>query len=141
MTILCRSGKENSNADALSQNPCLPAPATGIAEDDVQVASLTSDSVSTSGASGSEGTTLSNDGLHYEQQQNRAFLAELPLSLQDDISHHHPATSRTDETPLASEGVATLTTYLNSGPSVFTSCSRGPVIIPFAPYSSKQHLN
>ena len=59
-----RSRKENSNADALSQNPCLPAPAIGIAEDEVQVASLTLHSVSRSGVSATEGTTLSDDGLH-----------------------------------------------------------------------------
>ena len=36
--IVYRSGKENLNADTLSRNPYLPAPAEGIAETDVQVA-------------------------------------------------------------------------------------------------------
>ena len=38
--ILYRAGKENSNADALSRSPYLPAPAVGIAEDEVQVSAL-----------------------------------------------------------------------------------------------------
>ena len=50
MKILYRAGKENSNADALSRSPCLPAPAVGIAEDEVQVANLASDKVSSSAA-------------------------------------------------------------------------------------------
>ena len=38
VNIVYRSGKENLNADTLSRNPYLPAPAEGIAETDVQVA-------------------------------------------------------------------------------------------------------
>ena len=40
MKILYRAGKENSNADALYRSPYLPAPAVGIAEDEVQVSAL-----------------------------------------------------------------------------------------------------
>ena len=40
MKILYRAGKENSNADALSRSPYLPAPAVDIAEDEVQVSAL-----------------------------------------------------------------------------------------------------
>ena len=37
MKIVYRPGRENANADALSHHPLLPAPAVGIAEDEVQV--------------------------------------------------------------------------------------------------------
>ena len=38
--IIYRAGKENSNADALSRNPCGPAPTEGIGESEIQVASV-----------------------------------------------------------------------------------------------------
>ena len=38
--ILYRPGRENSNADALSLHPLLPAPAIGIAEDEMQVSRI-----------------------------------------------------------------------------------------------------
>ena len=38
VTIIYRSGKTNTNADALSRNPCSPAPQQGIGECEVQVA-------------------------------------------------------------------------------------------------------
>ena len=40
--IVYRSGKDNTNADALSRNPQLPAPADDVADTDVQIASITS---------------------------------------------------------------------------------------------------
>ena len=40
--IVYRSGKDNTNADALSRNPQLPAPADDVADMDVQIASITS---------------------------------------------------------------------------------------------------
>ena len=41
VTIQYRAGWENKNADALSRSPCRPAPAIGIAEDEIQVSTLT----------------------------------------------------------------------------------------------------
>ena len=46
VTIQYRAGKENKNADALSRSPHLPAPAVGIAEDEVQVSTVTLNSTS-----------------------------------------------------------------------------------------------
>ena len=52
--IVYRAGKENKNADALSRSPLLPAPAVGLGEDEVQVASLYSDNAASSFNSGGE---------------------------------------------------------------------------------------
>ena len=41
--IQYRAGRENNNADALSRSPYLPAPAVGIAEDEVQVSTIAAD--------------------------------------------------------------------------------------------------
>ena len=41
MKIVYRPGREDSNADALSRHPQLPAPIVGIAEDKVQVVPIT----------------------------------------------------------------------------------------------------
>lgn len=43
--IVYRPGKENSNADALSRMPHLPAPREGICENEVQVSVLCSDDI------------------------------------------------------------------------------------------------
>ncbi len=40
LDIFHRPGRINSNADALSRNPCFPAPLEGIAETEVQVATI-----------------------------------------------------------------------------------------------------
>ena len=43
INILYRSGKANTNADALSRNPYLPAPQEGIGESELQVAVVSSE--------------------------------------------------------------------------------------------------
>jgi len=40
VSIIHRSGKESSNVNALSRNPCGPAPTEGIGESEIQVASI-----------------------------------------------------------------------------------------------------
>ena len=42
VNIIYRSGKANANANALSRNPCMPAPQEGIGESEVQVAAVSS---------------------------------------------------------------------------------------------------
>ena len=42
VSIIYRSGKANAYVDALSRNPCLPAPQEGIGESEVQVAAVSS---------------------------------------------------------------------------------------------------
>ena len=44
VNIIYRSGKANTNADALSRNPYAPAPPEGIAENEIQVAAVSSSS-------------------------------------------------------------------------------------------------
>ena len=44
INIVHRAGKESCNVDALSRNPCGPAPAEGICESEVQVASVSKSS-------------------------------------------------------------------------------------------------
>ena len=86
--------RRNSNADALSRNPSLPAPPVGIAEDEVQVANLTSDSISrvsgvllSSGAVSGVPLTENNPLQNVEAMQgpsNVNVLAELPFFSQED---------------------------------------------------------
>ena len=45
VTIQYRAGRENVNADALSRSPRLPAPNVGIAQDEVQVSTMSSASL------------------------------------------------------------------------------------------------
>ena len=45
VTIRYRAGRENVNADALSRSPRLPAPNVGIAQDEVQVSTMSSASL------------------------------------------------------------------------------------------------
>ena len=47
VNIIYRPGKANTNADALSQNPCSPAPREGIGECEVQVAEVRSEPTTT----------------------------------------------------------------------------------------------
>ena len=77
--IIYRAGKDNANADALSRNPQLPAPAEDMADTDVQVAAIT-----TTNAPELDITSLLEmepgqsvpDGLGPEQRKDPA-LAEL----------------------------------------------------------------
>ena len=48
MKIVHRSGRSNNNADALSRSLHSPAPQEGIAESEIQVASISSDPISSS---------------------------------------------------------------------------------------------
>ena len=144
--ILYRAGKENSNADALSRSPCLPAPAVGIAEDEVQVATLTSDTVHNSAARSSLQSTREaersvarasppeDDQPEEEEHLSATFgqgllgeatatsLSELPFYSQEEDSQHkttsplNKSTSRTVQPE--EEEVAMLTTSILSPQSL-----------------------
>ena len=45
LKILYRAGRENTNADALSRSPHLPAPVVGIGEDEVQVSTIAAEGI------------------------------------------------------------------------------------------------
>ena len=45
--IIYRAGRDNANADALSRQPHLPAPAVGTVDDDAQVLSIEASDVDT----------------------------------------------------------------------------------------------
>ena len=78
--IVYRPGRENANADALSRHPLLPAPAVGIAEDEVQVSIVS--------VGGGEGVD-SVGHLHDVDQ--------LPVSPQSANSESNPVKSSVEE--------------------------------------------
>ena len=139
--ILYRARRENSNVDALSRSPCLPAPAVGIAEDEVQVATLTSDTVHSSAArsglqsireaerSVARAFLPENDeeehatlGRGLLEEATATSLSELPFYSQEEDSRHNTpsllnkSTSRIVEPE--KEEVAMLTTSILSPQSL-----------------------
>ena len=103
--ILYRAGKENSNADALSRSPYLPAPAVGIAEDEVQVSALIAGS---SGGESSHGpallgreiegetshSTVSADEYNPSQEEMKQSTEDNQLATPQPIYAENPARAR-----------------------------------------------
>ena len=65
--IQYRAGRENSNADALSRSPYLPAPAVGIAENEVQVSTIAAEDA---------GPTCEQQGFQPSMRQNQGLPGE-----------------------------------------------------------------
>ena len=77
--IIYRAGRDNANADALSRQPHLPAPAVGTADDDVQVLSIEALEVDISSLFELEPESITSEynphGFSQEQKKDDEILA------------------------------------------------------------------
>ena len=137
VTIRYGAGRENVNADALSRSPRLPAPNDGIAQDEVQVSTMSSTSLQDDSDDQDTGKTSGNS---MKTSINLLIVPDSPASPLS-LNRGQP-TNESSSRELHSQRLFQKATSAKKVPvPVVNSWDAGPMSIPHGELSSSRVLN